>query len=51
MSYQCPCCGESVNELHFSCAAGAKGGRKTGKTKSRDPKKMTDAALKRWRAK
>jgi len=49
MSKRCPCCDEEVNEEHFACVSGAKGGAAgVGESKARTSEQARAAALIRW---
>ena len=46
---KCPKCKKMVTATHFSCFAGAKGGRKgTGKAKARTSDQARAAIMARW---
>lgn len=49
MEYVCPCCGREVDELHFACKHGAKGGASgRGASKARSSEQARAAVMARW---
>ena len=49
MSKVCPCCGVEVNEEHFACRSGSKGGAAgVGAKKARSSEQARKAAEARW---
>jgi len=47
-TFYCPCCRQNREAGHFVCNAGAKGGKATGKSKTRSKAHYARIAKARW---